>query len=240
MSKLSEKRPTLDRRVQEFYKDYHKSRPRRPDQWLATYYWSQFIGSVLEVGAGTLLPESSPDRLYVALDITQEAATRAHQAGHTALLGDGQALPFRSASFDTVACYDVLEHVVAPALLLAEVCRVARRRVVIAGPNYFGDCYAPGLDRHLPQRVLGFVVGRGRDWRPLPEPHLTFDADWTPDRDAISATNVSWVALMLESFAFHPVNVRSWSRTAYRVLDHIPVVKSLGPFMSVVAEAGAQ
>jgi SAM-dependent methyltransferase len=54
----------------------------------------------------------------------------------TFLAGDAQRLPFRSKAVDTVLSVHVLEHLPAVATLtaVAELCRVARRRVVVAVP----------------------------------------------------------------------------------------------------------
>ncbi|HMQ34138.1 MAG TPA: class I SAM-dependent methyltransferase [Chloroflexaceae bacterium] len=55
---------------------------------------------------------------YVGLDLPDVPAADVH--------GDGQTLPFQSASFDTVLCNEVLEHVPEPARLLREAARVLR------------------------------------------------------------------------------------------------------------------
>jgi len=51
------------------------------------------------------------------------------------MLGDVAALTFESSSFDVVTMLEVLEHVPDPARALREVCRVARRFVVLSVPN---------------------------------------------------------------------------------------------------------
>lgn len=65
---------------------------------------------------------------------------------------DGRALPFPSRSFDIVTCHHVLEHVPEsdrPALL-AELVRVAKKRVYLTGP--FSDTpFAAEIDRFLSQ-----------------------------------------------------------------------------------------
>ncbi|MBI2883483.1 MAG: class I SAM-dependent methyltransferase [Candidatus Methylomirabilis oxyfera] len=63
---------------------------------------------------------------------------------------DGRALPFPPRSFDIVTCHHVLEHVPAsdrPALL-AELVRVARRRVYLTGP-FCESRFAAEIDRFL-------------------------------------------------------------------------------------------
>lgn len=63
---------------------------------------------------------------------------------------DGRALPFSSHSFDIVTCHHVLEHVPASdrPVLLAELIRVARRRVYLTGP-FRESPFAAEIDRFL-------------------------------------------------------------------------------------------
>ena len=63
---------------------------------------------ILDVGdpfgtIGTLFPGDTT----VSIDLY---ADDPHRDNHTALIGSGFALPFADASFDIVACHDVLEH----------------------------------------------------------------------------------------------------------------------------------
>ncbi len=48
---------------------------------------------------------------------------------------DGRTLPFANDSFDTTICIEVLEHIADPALFLAEIRRVSRRRFLVSVPN---------------------------------------------------------------------------------------------------------
>lgn len=80
------------------------------------------------------LPVTAVDRLdYRVADMQAvhdggvEALTPAH--------GDITALAFDDASFDTVTLLEVLEHVPNTARALAEVCRVARRFVLLSVPS---------------------------------------------------------------------------------------------------------
>ena len=51
------------------------------------------------------------------------------------VVGDGQALPFRSNAFDVVVLSHVLEHVEHPLQMLREACRVARKLIIVKVPN---------------------------------------------------------------------------------------------------------
>jgi SAM-dependent methyltransferase len=48
---------------------------------------------------------------------------------------DGQALPFADASFDAALCLEVLEHLEDPSAVVAEIRRVAPKRLLISVPN---------------------------------------------------------------------------------------------------------
>lgn len=65
---------------------------------------------------------------------------------------DGRALPFPPRSFDVVTCHHVLEHIPASdrATLLAELVRVARRRVYLTGP-FSESPFAAEIDQFLSQ-----------------------------------------------------------------------------------------
>lgn len=50
-------------------------------------------------------------------------------------VGDAADLPFDDNSFDTVCCFETLEHVPDPAAVLKELHRVCRRNVIVTVPN---------------------------------------------------------------------------------------------------------
>ncbi len=183
----------------------------------------------LRLGGGTLFP----DRVsYVLADVSLVAARRAAAASIPAVLADGAVLPFASSAFDTVACHDVLEHVIDPHAFIAEMCRVASRRVVIAGPNWVGP-YAGGLDRHLPQRWWSYVIGHGKGWTVIEDPYLEFDGAWHPDDDALCTVNSGWVAEELRRGGLRITQLRSWEH-AFGWLNAFPGLRCLGQYMLVV------
>ena len=77
-------------------------------------------GSLLDLGCG-IQPYrdlfSHVDR-YIGIDVPNTPGAHVQ--------GDGQVLPFQAASFDTVLCNEVLEHVPQPARLMIEVTRVLK------------------------------------------------------------------------------------------------------------------
>lgn len=88
-------------------------------------------GRVLDVGcrSGNLARVLEPNRVeYVGLDFSPPANVIANVE---------HGLPFDSASFDVVVALDVLEHLERIHSAFHELCRVARRHVVISLPNIY-------------------------------------------------------------------------------------------------------
>ena len=77
-------------------------------------------GWLLDLGCGAQPYRDGFNRVerYIGLDLPPNMRVDVY--------GDGIALPFREAMFDTVLCNEVLEHVAEPARLMAEAARVLR------------------------------------------------------------------------------------------------------------------
>lgn len=105
--------------------------------------------SLLDVGTcfgffPLLLQGSEPRLEVVALDVSAPILELARDAALSLgssktvrfVHGDARDLPFDDGSFDTVTALHVLEHLEPPAArrVLEEMCRVARRRVIVAVP----------------------------------------------------------------------------------------------------------
>ena len=105
--------------------------------------------SLLDVGTcfgffPLLLQRSHPRIDTTALDLSapilelarDAAISRDHARGVAFVCGDARALPFADGSFDTVTALHVLEHLEpsSASRALQEMCRVARRRVIVAVP----------------------------------------------------------------------------------------------------------
>jgi len=73
---------------------------------------------------------------YVGLDVSPDQVAKAERLADRGefVCADACSIPFDDASFDVVLGLEVLEHVVNPAQVLSEICRVARQRVVISVP----------------------------------------------------------------------------------------------------------
>ncbi len=88
-----------------------------------------FEGTILDVGCDrAVLRDFVGAAHYTGVDRSPEADV------HHDLQSDGP-LPFEDASFDTVVCTDVLEHLDNLHLVFAELVRVSRKRILISLPN---------------------------------------------------------------------------------------------------------
>lgn len=100
------------------------------------------LGRVLDVGCGTgatakLLRAEHPERL-VGIEINPEAAMAAREEYDEVLIGAAEdVLPELTETFDTILCYDVLEHMVDPWKALSAIARVSApgARLHVSVPN---------------------------------------------------------------------------------------------------------
>jgi len=97
---------------------------------------------------------------------------------------DGGALPFEDKSFDYVTVVDVLHHTEAPAAVLAEACRVARKGIIIKDHLLDGWLAGPTL------RLMDWVGNRGHDVV-LPYNYLTRDA-WAAAFSEAGCSVTTW------------------------------------------------
>jgi len=90
---------------------------------------------ILDAGCGTGLNLRNLPPGSVGLDINPRNAEliRARLPSHTVVLGDLEAMPFEDASFGTILCSEVLEHVPDPEVALAEIERVLRPGGILIG-----------------------------------------------------------------------------------------------------------
>lgn len=100
--------------------------------------------SVLDVGCGEGVltlewAEALGNRPVVGLDLADpklEAEWQARSRPNLSFLaGDAEQLPFAEDEFDLVAAIETLEHVARPEAVVAELCRVARRHLLVSVPR---------------------------------------------------------------------------------------------------------
>lgn len=89
---------------------------------------------ILVVGGGTV--GSGLSSLYEARDVTV-IGSDVFASPMTDLVADGHSLPFRDASFDGVVIQAVLEHVLDPARVVAEIRRILKPRGVVYAETPF-------------------------------------------------------------------------------------------------------
>lgn len=114
----------------------YSSRETKP-KYVFDKYKSLLGGSVLDVGAdGKYLKPyvESCGGTYMGIGFGDKVDLEINL--------DSSGLPFEDCKFDTVLCFDVLEHLESAHFMLQELCRVARKSVIIALPNPYNDFYS--------------------------------------------------------------------------------------------------
>jgi ubiquinone/menaquinone biosynthesis C-methylase UbiE len=153
---------------------------------LARYAWAaQFATGkrVLDAACGAgygsamLLAAGAAEVVGVDLDEEVVAALRTGgAAGASFEVADLRTLPFDDASFDLITCFEAIEHVAEPGLVLDQLRRVLAPggMVAISTPNR--DVYTPGnpfhlreltpneLERELAQRFSSVALRRQHTW----------------------------------------------------------------------------
>ena len=122
----------------DYYEDYWKE-PQFEDctyvNWKAALTRAQpaieRASSVIDVGCGggaMLRAIARPGTRLVGVEVSPGAVKAVEDAGFEGVVVDLErdALPFPSGSFDAALCYDVLEHLFCPEVLLAEIHRILR------------------------------------------------------------------------------------------------------------------
>ena len=121
-------------------------------------------------GDGSDLWFLSVNNEVYALDSSSSAVAVARAHGLNAQLADlEQSLPFDDSTFDIVVAKDLMEHLVAPEQLMAEVWRVLKAdgRLVLSIPNHF----------YLPFRFR-ILFGANLIWRSLIHDHSRYFDEW--------------------------------------------------------------
>jgi SAM-dependent methyltransferase len=168
------------------------------------------------------------------VDVSEPNIERARRFSDRCRMYDGKHLPFPAGHFASVGALNVLEHVEEPEAFIPELVRVAEPggRVLISSPNFF--------------RVLGFrdyhpeMRGPGNKWRNLrrllaKRRQMQTDPDsvrfdrmtpivkepFTPDDDAIIATNALEIAFHLRRAGCEIEHVFCTDRDVARPLDFL-------------------
>lgn len=194
-------------------------------------------GRVLDVGCGVgqvvarLLQQGFEAH---GVEVSEPNVQRARQVSEHCRLYDGRHLPYAEGYFDSVGALNVLEHVEEPEGFIAEMVRVVAPggKVVLSSPNFFR---ALGFrDYHPKMRGLG---NKWRNWRRQREKArqmrgqpegLRFDRmtpiikePFTPDDDAIVATNAREMAFFLERNGCEVMRMECTDRYVPKPLDFL-------------------
>lgn len=106
------------------------------------------VQSILEVGTANgrglrNLKDAFPQAVVCGIEpvaaLLAEAGKLGHRSGTSLIQGTGETLPFADRSFDAVCEFATLHHVPEPARVIQEMLRVARKVVLIADSNRFGQ-----------------------------------------------------------------------------------------------------
>jgi ubiquinone/menaquinone biosynthesis C-methylase UbiE len=136
-------------------------------KYVTALFQSAGVQSVLEVGCATgrglrSLQDELPDAFVCGLEPVGALLREATKAGDhmqiSWIQGVGESLPFADRSFDAVCEFSTLHHVPDPAPVVREMLRVARKVVLIADSNRFGQ-------GSMTARLIKFALYKTGLWR---------------------------------------------------------------------------
>jgi 2-polyprenyl-3-methyl-5-hydroxy-6-metoxy-1,4-benzoquinol methylase len=178
------------------------------------------------------------------VDVSQPNIERASKVCGRCQLYDGKTLPFPDNHFAAAGALNVLEHVDEPEAFVRELVRVVRPagRIVLSSPNFFR--VLGFRDYHPRMRGLGNKL---RNWKRLREKRALMQAapetarfdrmppivkePFSPDDDAIVATNAAEMKFFLERFGCEVLRVECTDRYVAKPIDFL---LNLGPWRYVM------
>ena len=174
------------------------------------------------------------------VDVSEPNIARARKVSERCQMYDGRHLPFPDGHFASVGALNVLEHVEAPEAFIRELVRVAEAggRVLVSSPNFhrvlgFRD-YHPRM-RGLGNKWANLrrLLAKWRQMRQTPGA-VCFDRmtpivkePFTPDDDAIVATNALEIRFFLEQSGCAVESVACTDRYVAKSMDFL---LNLGPW----------
>lgn len=210
-------------------------RPHFHDKYADSLCASQPGARILDVGCGVgQVVDYLGKRGYEAygVDVSEPNVARAQKLSDRCQLYDGRRLPFPDTYFAGAGAFNVLEHVEEPENFIKELVRVVQvsGRIVVSSPNFFRVL---GLRDYHP-RMRG-VRNKFLNWRRLCEKRRQMREDrnsvrfdrmppikkepFSPDDDAIVATNPLEIAFFLRQFGCRIESVACTDRHIARPID---------------------
>jgi SAM-dependent methyltransferase len=211
--------------------------PHFHDKYADSLCVRQSGARILDVGCGVgQVVDSLNKRGYEAhgVDVSEPNVARAQKLSGRCQMYDGKHLPFPDAYFASAGAFNVLEHVEEPENFIKEIVRVVETggRIVISSPNFF--------------RVFGFrdyhpkmrgVKNKFLNWRRLCQKRqqmrtapnaVRFDRmipivkePFSPDDDAIVATNPAEIAFFLREFGCEIESIACTDRYVAKPVDFL-------------------
>lgn len=194
-------------------------------------------GRVLDIGCGAgqvvgRLTEAGFEAYGV--DVSEPNIERARKFSDRCQMYDGRHLPFPDAHFESAGALNVLEHVDEPEDFIRELTRVVRPggKIVLSSPNFFR--VFGFRDYHPKMRGVG---NKWRNWLRIQEKRRQMRAEpakvrfdkmtpivkepFTPDDDAIVATNAVEMTFFLERNGCEIVSVACTDRYVAKPVDFV-------------------
>jgi SAM-dependent methyltransferase len=178
------------------------------------------------------------------VDVSQPNIERASKVCGRCQIYNGKTLPFPDNHFAAAGALNVLEHVDEPEAFVRELVRVVKPagRIVLSSPNFFR--VFGFRDYHPRMRGLGQKI---RNWRRLCQKRAQMQSNpesarfdrmkpiikepFTPDDDAIVATNAAEMKFFLEHFGCEVLRVECTDRYVAKPIDFL---LNLGPWRYVM------
>jgi SAM-dependent methyltransferase len=191
--------------------------------------------SVLDIGCGVGQVVASLSQKGVnahGVDVSHPNIKKAQRHSDLCQVYDGKVLPYSDSKFGAVGAFNVLEHVEVPEKLLEELVRVTRPggKIVVSSPNFFRILgfrdYHPrmrgignklsNLSRLLQKRKI--LKGSFEHWG-FDRMEPIVKEPFTPDDDAIIATNPMEIAAFLGHYGCQIESVACTDRLVHPLID---------------------
>lgn len=200
----------MSKLLREYYTQHHQLRGRTGQAFseqLRSVLFSNWIGAgmtVLDIGCRdcSLTRHFTGNNTVIGLDVDFNALLHCkdYNLYYTINADIGYGLPFKDNTFDVVVCGELLEHVLIPEIILAEIKRVLRQQGKIIG--------SVPLVYHLQNR-LRVLRGRRLDNDPTHTQHFSYDyltkllANYFDIREIVAIEGQKWAKYSMRLFARH-------------------------------------